>query len=127
MENLLIDLLIIALVFWAGVNWGKKITILRIARNIANDPDNLVNVIRQIKSSQLEELAQEDTEQKEPGDLIVERHENQIYLYDRKDNEFLAQGSTLEEALDRVAARYPSRKYVGHLTREEANALGIKP
>jgi len=120
MENLLIDLLLFAIVFGAGVVWGKKITVMRIAQNIADNPDNMANVLNKLKASRLEEDDEIEL------DILVERHEDQIYLYDSLDNEFLAQGSSLQEAIDRVGKRFPDRKYRGHLTREQADVLGIK-
>jgi hypothetical protein len=122
MENFLTDLFLILLVFWAGYVWGKHVTVMRMLDNIINNPDNLARAIKDIKA------IQEDKEDsQEEGQLVVERHDDQIYLYDKENHEFLAQGSSLQEALDHVDKRFPNRKYQGHLTKEQADALGIKP
>jgi hypothetical protein len=123
MDTLLFDLLFIALVFWAGYTWGKWTAVRRIIENIVNDPEHLGRALDDFRTIRNDV---KDSE-KDTLDVRVERHGDQLYLYDAKDNEFLAQGSTLDSALAAVNLRYPDRKYTGKLTREQAEELGIKP
>jgi hypothetical protein len=121
MQDLLFDLILLGLVFWAGYTWGKWTAVRRIIENIVNDPEHLGKALDQFRR-----VRTTDSDVTPEGDLIVERHGDQLYLYDREDGQFLAQGSTLESALELVGQRYPDRKYTGHLTREQADALAIK-
>jgi hypothetical protein len=70
--------------------------------------------------------ALEDTEDDEPVKLRVERHGDAIYLYREDTNEFLAQGATLQEALDLVEKRFPNEQFKGLLSKEQVDELGIK-
>jgi len=74
---------------------------------------------------QLDELRANPEADPETTALRVDRVGEQIYLYDEASGEFLAQGSTLQEALDRVGQRYPDRNFRGLLTREQAQQYGV--
>ena len=119
--DLLVDIILLALVFWAGYTWGVRVAVMRIITSIAQDPEHLGRALDDFRAVRKVKDTDDTT-----GDIIVERHGGQLYLYDREDNEFLAQGATLEQALELVANRYPDRKYTGHLTREQAEELAIK-
>ena len=123
MKDLLVDIILLALVFWAGYTWGVRVAVMRIIASIAEDPEHLGRALDDFRAVRNSKDKDTDTQE---GDIIVEQHHGQLYLYDREDNEFLAQGATLEQALELVAIRYPDRKYTGHLTREQADKLGIK-
>ena len=58
--------------------------------------------------------------------IRIEQHDNQIYLFAEDTNEFLAQATTLQEALAVVETRFPTQSFKGHLNKEQADALGIK-
>lgn len=40
--------------------------------------------------------------------VLVEKHGSEYYWFDADDNEFLAQGKDIDEALERIKKRYPS-------------------
>lgn len=44
-------------------------------------------------------------------DIKVEQIGTQIYLWDKANDDFLAQGKNIEEALDRCHERYPNKKF----------------
>lgn len=120
MDDLIFDLVLFGLIFWAGYLWGKHMAVMRMLASIVENPEHLGRALDKLRAHQ----AQAET----PADqLLVERVDDQIYIYDLEREEFLAQGATLEQALDRVAQRFPDRRYSGHLTREQADALAIKP
>ena len=121
MDNLIVDIIFLGVVFWAGYLWGKHMAVMRMLTNIIENPEHLGRALDQIRQQK-----RQSPEEQESDQLIVERVDDQIYLYTREDHQFLAQGATLEEALDRVAQRYPDRRYSGSLTPEQADALGIK-
>ena len=119
MDNLIVDTILLALVFWAGYTWGKHTAIIRILHSVVNNPEQLGQALDRLRAQQAQE-----SDSTEDNQLIVERHGDVIYIYDQQ--EFLAQGATLEEALDRVAQRFPDRHYSGKLSEEQAEELGIK-
>ena len=122
--DLLVDIILLSLVFWAGYMWGIRVAVMRIIASIADNPEHLGRALDDFRAIRNSKDTLSDTS---AGDIIVEQHGSQLYLYDSQDNQFLAQGSTLEQALELVAQRYPDRKYKGHLTREQAQQLAKKP
>ena len=86
---------------------------------------NLSNRTDQVRAllDQLDKLEQQGEEGATP--LRVEQVDQQIFLYDQNTSEFLAQGSTLQEALDRVSKLYPHRDFRGMLTAEQAEKYGV--
>lgn len=111
--------------FIPGLIIGWMLNARAVARKILRDPDKMIKVIENYKDSvsKLEELQQEHKDT--PG-LKVERHGDVIYLFRDDTNEFLAQGTTLQEALDLVGKRFPNKNFKGHLSKEQADELGIK-
>ena len=110
-----------ALLLWAGgfmVGWW--LANYRLISRMLNNPDITIKL--------LEKYKREDTVVKttDTKSVRVERHADMIYLFNSETNEFLAQGKTLQEALELVNKRYPDANFVGHMSKEEADALGIK-
>lgn len=122
MEQILIDAAIQALALWAAYKWGQHVMALRITRMLIDDDPKLQATIERARK---EIQRSEEASREKPEDLAVERHGDQLYVYTKTDNEFLAQGSTLEEALDRIAERFPERNFRGLLSKEQADTLGI--
>ena len=67
-----------------------------------------------------------DNSDDQPFEIKVERHNDAIYLFRNDTNEFLAQGTTLQEALELVNKRFPDMNFKGHLSKEQADQLNIK-
>lgn len=123
MEQILIDAAIQALVLWAAYKWGQHVMALRITRMLIDDDPKLQATIERARK---EIQRSEEASREKPEELAVERHGDQLYVYTKTDNEFLAQGSTLEEALDRIAERFPERNFRGLLSKEQADSLGVR-
>ena len=117
------------LAFWMGYRYGKHITVMRIVKNLVDNPDNLNRFLAEYRALQRRWATEESADAGKSdsvGRLNVERHGDQLYIYDRENDQFLAQGHTLQECLDLIAKRFPDRNYAGLLTAEQAEALGIK-
>lgn len=112
------DILYLAAAFLAGW-WICKILTLR---KILNDPDEFLILIKRYKELQKEV---EDKSTDDPSQVRVEKHGNQIYIYVKDTDEFLAQGSSLEEALDRISKRYPDRVFKGIIPKEDVDKFGL--
>lgn len=114
------DLTFVLLVFFSGVVVGWLWHAKMVFRKIVENPDKMIKMLQSVKSIKLEDTDEETFE------LKVERHDNVIYLFRNDTNEFLAQGATLQEALDLVNKRFPDKNFKGHLSKEQADKLGIK-
>ncbi len=114
--DLLISLIIWLLGFWTGMRWQA----IRIAQRMVEDPGRIRAALREIEQLQREE----DSAGSET--VRVESVHGQIYVYVDSTDEFLAQGSTLEEVLDRISKRFPNRKFQGLIAAEQASKMAIK-
>ena len=114
------DIIDTLLLWFGGFIIGYWFANYRLISRLLSNPDGVIKL--------LEKYKQEDsaTEGTDPNPLRVEKHANMIYLFNNETNEFLAQGPTLQEALDLVNKRFPDMNFKGHLTKEQVDALGIK-
>lgn len=112
-------LLLVAGAFLAGYWINQFLTIKRILRN----PDSMIVLLHKYKQAKERE---ENSSPELERQIRVERHGNMLYLFAKDNDEFLAQGSTLQEALSNVDKRFPNHSFKGILSKEEADSLGIK-
>lgn len=109
----MLELIIIGFVFWIGYHVGISVTAYRL-RDL---------VYREAKRRGL--LKEVDTELEETpvvAQLMVEKSNNVLYLYNRDDNTFLCQGSTLEEIAS-LAKKYNNIKYAAVMIDQEIYAF----
>lgn len=111
-------IIIWALGFWAGWRWHR----IRWEQHVLKNPQAVRRALDRLEElkSQVEQAASD-----QPEEIRVERVGNQIYLYQKQTDEFLAQGPDLESALAVVEQRFPNRSFRGLIDREQAEALGI--
>ena len=108
--------------FYLGTRVGRWITVQRIIQGLSQDPDQLLAALSQYQQT----LAQARAQPPEGEELTVERHGDQLYVYAKTTKEFLAQGATLPECLETISRRYPGRQFQGHLSSDQADALGVR-
>jgi hypothetical protein len=65
---------------------------------------------------------QEETEA--PTQIVVEEHHGILYVYDKTDNTFMAQGKNRNEVEEALATRFPGRQFSA--SQEHLDKLGIK-
>lgn len=112
--------------FFAGFIAGWLNHAKLIFNRLIENPDPILKVVDQIrKSRNLQVQVEEEKEEDDSKDIRVERHGDQLYIYTTDTDEFLAQGPSLQDALDNVQKRFPGRVFKGHLSKDEANTLGI--
>jgi hypothetical protein len=115
------DILFVLIIFIFGFALGWIRSANYLLNKIAENPDGIINVLKKYKEeSKLETLKVEESRS-----VKVEKVGNQLYLYDEKTDDFLAQGSTLEEALEQIEKRFPGKKYHGNLSKDQVASLGI--
>lgn len=114
------ELFIFVLGMWAGWNLNAW----RIMRRLTDKPDEMIKVLERVK--QLRKEIDSELPPTQSREMRVERHGEQLYLFAKDNNEFLAQGSTLQEAISNVEKRFPDQTFRGLLSKDEADSLGIK-
>ena len=113
------------IVFWGGYKFGQHITAVKVTKMLIDNDPNIEKMVSRARA-ELHKLELSNRVREAGGEPIrVERHSDQIYLYQKDSDEFLGQGSTLQDALAKVEARFPDRKFIGHLSRDEADKLGV--
>lgn len=122
-ESILLDLLVLAAVFYAGYRIGRTSVAVNMARNFVENPEKMRQMMREIEQVTRDAKLEELGATKHDVEVVVEK--GQYYLFRKSNNQFLAQGLTLKEALDRVKERFPGETFVGHIERREAEALGL--
>lgn len=102
------------LVFRLGQTRGR----LEVLQEFLRRPDDITKIVQKYakEETRLDRLPEEE--------MTVERHDQILYVY-TKSGEFLAQGSSIEECLTKIETRFPERKFRGHLSKEQADNLGI--
>lgn len=107
------------LTFISGIVVGWLWHSRMILRRMLMDPDTMIRLLEKYKKDR--STATETVTRT----MRVERHGEHIYLYAEDNNEFLAQGTTLQAALDIVQKRFPDQNFKGLLSKEEAQTLGV--
>ena len=123
METLDIILaLAVAFAWYLGYLAGQHITAARITRLLLDDESKIHDMLVQARKTMNQ---QEQDNPDNTRELDIERHGDQLYIYTKNDKEFLAQGSTLQECLDRIEKRFPGRSFQGVINKEQVDQLGI--
>ena len=91
--------------------------------NLAQDPERIIGLLKEIKK--LNEQEAQGIELTDAEAIKVERQGSMVYLFTEAKDEFIAQGASLQDALDQAGKRYPNRQFVGHISKDEAAALGV--
>jgi len=95
-------LLIVFFLFGIFIGWTSHARAMMV--KMTADPNAIIDLLKRLKEVQTE-IDEVDQEQ----EYRTEWHNDVCYLYDSKDN-FLAQGSTIIEAMDRAEKRFPDLK-----------------
>ena len=111
-------------IFILGLVVGWHMSAWRITKRVLSDPDSMIRMLEKYKKAKI------DAEKEEQSDGVremkVERHGDMLYLFAKDNDEFLAQGTTLQEAISEVEKRFPNQTFRGLLSKDEADSLGIK-
>lgn len=89
-----------------GFLWGVWRATQSFIERIIERPEEIRELMDRVNQTVKEDTA---TSQPQEQEYRTEWHNNVCYLYDSKDN-FLAQGSTIVEAMDRAEKRFPGMK-----------------
>ncbi len=107
----MLELIIVGFVFWIGYQVGMSVTAYRL-RDLVYREAKRRGLIKEIDLEEELTVIQ----------LFVEKANNMLYLYEKDDNTFVCQGSTLEE-LARLAKKYKNIKYAAVMIDTEIYAF----
>lgn len=109
----MLELIIFGFIFWMGYQVGVSVTAYRL-RDLVYKEAKRRGLLKEADQVLEEELT--------VVQLFVEKANNVLYLYDKDDNTFVCQGSTLEE-LATLAKKYKNIKYAAVMIDKEIYAF----
>lgn len=101
--------LVVIGVFFLGVFLGWYAHAKAMFVKMVTDPDSIIALLQKLKDMPDDSTEPTQKTVKIEKDYRIEWHHDVCYLYDSKDN-FLAQGETIIEAMDRAERRFPGMK-----------------
>ena len=107
MENFIVP--VISCLFCAGVGFylGSSYRKELILKHMADNPEALIETLKRIKE------LDEETGEALGVEVYAEERNNVWYLYNKETDQFLAQGVSLEKALDDAHDRLPGTNFWG--------------
>ena len=119
----LIILFAMVFVFGYVVGWlGHARSLLN---KLLQDPDEMIRILNEYKkeASILEKNTREDNNP--AREIEVEQVNGTFYLYAKDNGQFLAQASSLDEALKIVEQRFPIQSFQGVISSDDAKRMGL--
>ena len=122
------DILLLLVVFLAGVYLGWKALEKTLLTMVVEDPAKFDELMRTVKSRI--ELTESISIVDSKGNTItttgieleVEVVNGFFYAYARETNQFIAQGPTLEELLETAHKRFPGKTFFGNIPEGNQNS-----
>ena len=119
MEALLI---ILIFVFVLGYFIGWTGHAKQLFDRLTENPDEMIRLLNEYKKSSEIEVKEDTGSARE---VEVEHINNIFYLYAKDNGQFLAQATTLDEALVLIEKRFPNQTFQGIISSEEAKRMGL--
>ena len=117
------DMLSTLLIFLSGFIVGWFYHARSMLTRITQDPDKIIALLEKYKLAKIE--MEQDELSTDTTELRVEKIGDQFYLFTKDTNEFLAQGLSLDDALESIKQRYPDRNFKGSIPKEDAEKMGL--
>ena len=115
-EDLILLICTHLVVFWAGYKWGLHSAVMRIVHNFIKDPAEITRAFEQIRELR---ATLEDEPTPVSVDVRAEWIGDQVYIYREDTGEFLAQGTSVEAAIQSMAAGASDVEY--HIPEDMVN------
>jgi hypothetical protein len=93
-----------------GFIWGVWRATQGFIQRIIEKPEEIREIMSRVQKISKEESEDAKTITNVRSDVKIEEHQGVVYLYDNND-EFLAQGTSVTDALDAAEKRFPNRKF----------------
>jgi hypothetical protein len=110
--------IIISLIIGFVIGWYIHGRILMI--NMLANPTNMIKLLQAYNNA-----PDEDEDGKEVVECIVEKDQNQFYLYNKIDHTFLVQSTSIESALDNLHEKFPTKIFRGLIPADKAEEWGL--
>lgn len=102
--DFLIYIVVAVVAFWLG--WHARGIIF--LANISENPERVIAMLERIKQLNADE---DQSPAMDSIEVRIEQVGKMVYAYAKDTDNFLGQGSTLEEALSAAADRFPDKKF----------------
>jgi hypothetical protein len=66
---------------------------------------------RKVTEELLKNIKVEEEEEDNLVQITIEEHQGILYVYDKENNSFMAQGKTREELEDNLSSRFPGKRF----------------
>jgi len=93
-----------------GFVWGVWRATQGFIQRIIEQPEEIREIMARVQKISKEESEDIKTTTNTQSDVKIEEHQGVVYLYDNN-NEFLAQGPSVTDALSAAEKRFPNRKF----------------
>jgi hypothetical protein len=117
------EIISILLIFVSGFIVGWFFHDRSMLTLITQDPDKIISLLEKYKIAKAEMDQSEST--LTATEVRVEKIGSMFYLYSTNNNEFLAQGTSIEDALEAIKKRYPDQNFKGIISKEDAEKMGL--
>lgn len=117
------EIISILLIFVSGFIVGWFLHARSMLTRITQDPDKIISLLEKYKIAKAEMDQSEST--LTATEVRVEKIGSMFYLYSTNNNEFLAQGTSIEDALEAIKKRYPDQNFKGIISKEDAEKMGL--
>ena len=118
------DIFIVFLIFVFGYAAGWFRASKHMLERMLEKPELMMQLLKKYKEAK-EEETDDAPNFSDVREIEVQKENGAFYLYAKDNGEFLGQGTTLDQALEVVADRFPGQNFTGHVDIEEAKALGL--
>lgn len=102
MEQYILHIVEFVSIFMIGYVFGKHI----LASRLRNSPDQAIKELQQYINSKKETKPSSTA-----TTLKVEQANDQYYLFTKDTDQFVGQGTTLEQAIDAARQRFPNKQF----------------
>ena len=98
---------------------GRAYYAYKLSEMLKTDPEQMINLLKEIQTRQKEQKNNDVRE------MTIEKENDVFYFYDKDTHEFLSQGNTIDQALEKLIERYPGVDFISYVQEDDANRMGL--
>ena len=104
-----VDILTVATFFVGGAIIGAFYVYKVVMHNVSENPRKMIEILEKIDRLNAKEQQTNQQDSDSLNDIKTEVHHGITYLFDKDTDEFLAQGTSYDDALQIASKRFPNR------------------
>ena len=104
-----VDILTVATFFVGGVIIGAFYVYKVVMHNVSENPRKMIEILEKIERLNAKEQQIDQEDNNSLNDIKTEVYHGITYLFDKDTDEFLAQGTSFDDALKIANKRFPNR------------------